>query len=312
MATSTPTPTSPANLVDVKAAQDRISGYARRTPLLRASVDGRPLLLKLEYLQQTGTFKLRGALNALLAHRERDTATDRVVTASGGNHGLAVATAARLLGMAAVVYVPETVPEAKARRLAASGADLIRVGERFADAAAAARDRAAAAEVPYVHAYNDPDVVSGQGTLAAEIAADAPDCDAVAVAVGGGGLVAGIAAAARVRHVAAVEPEGCQSLHAALDAGEPVDVAVDSVASSALGATRVGEVPFAVLRAHPPLSVLVTDAEILAARDRLWEEFRIAAEPAAAAPFAAWLAGRVPGETPCLVVCGANSDWTPA
>lgn len=110
----------------------------------------------------------------------------------------------------------------------------------------------------------------------------------------------------------AVEPEGCQSLHAALAAGEPVDAPVDSVAASALGAARVGDVPFAVLRRNPVTPVLVSDAEILAARDRLWEEFRIAAEPAAAVPFAAWLAGRVPGDDPCLVICGANADWRPA
>ncbi|MBV2364592.1 serine/threonine dehydratase [Streptomonospora nanhaiensis] len=292
---------------DVAVAARRIAPYARRTPVLSATVDGRPLSLKLEHLQATGAFKLRGALNALLAAGR----PERVVTASGGNHGLGVATAARMLGLAALVYVPETVPEVKARRLEESGAELVRVGAHYAEAAEAAVARAQSEGLRYLHAYDDPDVVAGQGTIGAEIAQDAPQCDGVAVAVGGGGLVAGVRLGAGDRVVTAVEPEGCRSMHAALAAGEPVVAPVDSVASSALGAARMGDVPFAVLRHNPVATALVTDAEIVAARDRLWEEFRIAAEPAAAVPFAAWLAGRVAGEHVCLVICGANADWTP-
>ncbi|MDT0302581.1 serine/threonine dehydratase [Streptomonospora wellingtoniae] len=299
--------TSLPSSADVAAAAERIAAHARRTPVLSARVDGRPLSLKLEHLQITGAFKLRGALNAMLAAG----APQRVVTASGGNHGLGVAAAARMLGTEALVYVPETVPEAKARRLEASGAELIRTGAHYAEAAEAARARAGAEGLRYLHAYDDPDVVAGQGTIGHEIAREAPECDSVAVAVGGGGLVAGVRLGAAGLRVTGVEPEGCRSLHAALAAGEPVDTPVDSVASSALGAARVGDVPFAVLRAHPVDTALVTDIEITAARDRLWEEFRIAAEPAAAVPFAAWLAGRIPGEHTCLVVCGANASWTP-
>ncbi|GAA3991430.1 threonine/serine dehydratase [Thermobifida alba] len=299
-----PTPTA----LDVRLAAERIAPHLRRTPLLRARLRGRPLLLKLEHLQITGAFKLRGALNALLA----GDVGGRVVTASGGNHGLGVATAARMLGVSATVYVPETVPEVKERRLREAGAEVVRAGAEYAAAAAAARARAEADGVRYVHAYDDPDVVAGQGTLGYEIAADAPDCDAVAVAVGGGGLVAGVSLGIGEERVAvAVEPHGCASLHAAFAAGGPVDVPVDSVASSALGASRVGDVPFRVLRDRRVVCALVSDAEILAARDLLWEEFRIAAEPAAAVPLAAWLAGRVPGELPCVVVCGANADWRP-
>ncbi|WP_017592957.1 serine/threonine dehydratase [Nocardiopsis potens] len=307
MAPSTAVPAHVPTSADVREAADRVAGRARRTPLLRARVDGRRVTLKLEHLQLTGSFKLRGALNALTARRSA-----RVVTASGGNHGLGVAAAARMLGTEAVVYVPETVPEAKARRLEASGARLVRAGDRYAAAAEAALEYAAAEGVRYLHAYDDPLIVAGQGTVGLEIAQDAPDCDAVAVAVGGGGLAAGVRLGAEGREVVAVEPEGCRSLHAALAAGEPVDAPVDSVAASALGATRVGRTPFEVLRARPVTPALVGDGEILAARDRLWEEFRIAAEPAAAVPFAAWLAGRVPGENPCLVVCGANTGWRPA
>ncbi|MEY9211372.1 serine/threonine dehydratase [Thermobifida halotolerans] len=299
-----PVPTA----LDVRLAAERTAPHLRRTPLLRAELRGRPLLLKLEHLQTTGAFKLRGALNALLA---RDSG-GRVVTASGGNHGLGVATAARMLGARATVYVPETVPEVKERRLREAGAEIVRAGADYATAAAAAREYAEAEGVRYLHAYDDPDVVAGQGTLGYEIAADAPDCDAVAVAVGGGGLVAGVSLGiGEERTAVAVEPHGCASLHAALAAGGPVDAPVDSVASSALGASRVGDVPFAVLRGRRLATALVSDTEILAARDLLWEEFRIAAEPAAAAPMAAWLAGRVPGELPCVVVCGANADWRP-
>ncbi|MFE0175958.1 serine/threonine dehydratase [Streptomyces sp. NPDC059002] len=291
---------------DVRAAADRIRPYARRTPLLDLEADGRRVLLKLEFLQRSGSFKLRGALNALLS----GPGDEHVVAASGGNHGLAVATAAALLGVSATVYVPETVPAAKARRIEAAGARLVRHGATFAEAAAAASDAAARPGHRFLHPYDDPAVVAGQGTVAAEIVAAEPAVDAMAVAVGGGGLAAGTALASAGRQVVAVEPEHCRCLHDALAAGRPVDSAVDSVAASATGASRVGEIAFAVLGAHDVSSVLVDDEQILRARDRLWEECRIAVEPAAAVPFAAWLAGLVPGDLPCLVVCGANADWT--
>jgi threonine dehydratase len=293
-----------SDMPDVAAAASRIAPYVRRTPVLRAEVDGRPVVLKLEHLQRTGSFKVRGALNALLGAPSRP---ERVVTASGGNHGLAVATAAALLDLPATVYTPESVPAAKARRIEATGAKLIRHGATYAAAADAAM---AVPDALYVPAYDHPLVIAGQGTCAAEAVADAPDVDALVVAVGGGGLAAGTVLGAGGRHVVAVEPEGCQALHDALDAGRLVDSPVGGVAKSALGATRVGAVPFAILRSVT--SVLVTDRQILAARDRLWEEFRLAVEPAGAVPFAAWLAGAVPGELSCLVLCGANTDWTPS
>lgn len=289
---------------DVAAAASRIAPYARRTPILRAEVDGRPVVLKLEHLQRTGSFKVRGALNALLGAPSRP---ERVVTASGGNHGVAVATAAALLDLPATVYTPEWVPDAKARRIEATGAKLIRHGATYAEAASAAT---AVPDALYVPAYDHPLVIAGQGTCAAEAVADAPDVDALVVAVGGGGLASGTVLGAGGRHVVAVEPVGCQALHDALEAGRPVDSPVGGVAKSALGATRVGAVPFAILRSVT--SVLVSDGEILAARDRLWEEFRLAVEPAGAVPFAAWLAGAVPGDLSCLVLCGANTDWTPS
>ncbi|MET9709130.1 threonine/serine dehydratase [Nocardiopsis alba] len=303
------TTTAPAvpTATDVRAAAERISPHTRRTPVMRAEIDGRTLTLKLEQLQRTGAFKLRGALNALMGGEP----TDRVITASGGNHGLGVATAAKILGVRATVYVPETVPEAKAVPLAATGAEIVRVGEHYAVAAEAARHQAESEGIRYLHAFDDALVVAGQGTVGLEVAADAPECDTIVVAVGGGGLAAGVRLGADGRRVVAVEPEGCQSMHAAMAAGHPVTTPVESVASSALGAATLGRVPFEVLRAHPVTPALVGDAEIISAQTRLWQEFRIATEPAAAVPFAAWLAGRVPGENPCLVVCGANADWRP-
>jgi threonine dehydratase len=283
---------------DVAAAAGRIAPHVRHTPLFDVEVDGRRLLFKLEHLQRSGSFKLRGALNALLAGPR----PDGVVTASGGNHGLGVATAAALAGIPATVFVPRTVPEAKARRIEAAGATLVRHGDTYAEAAAAARIEPGR----YLHAYDDPDVVAGQGTVAAEIVAAAPQVEVVVVAAGGGGLAAGTALATGGRTTVTVEPENCRAVHAALTTGAPVDVPVDSIAASALGATRIGEVPFAVLSAAGAVPLLVTDAEIESARDRLWEEFRLRVEFAAAAPFAAWLAGRIPAGLTCLVLCGAN------
>jgi threonine dehydratase len=261
-------------------------------------------------------FKIRGALNALLAGRESGRRDASVVTASGGNHGLGVATAARWLGIPATVYVPATVPDIKASRIAAAGAEVVKTGRVYADAERAAREFAAGQGRFYVHAYDDPAVVAGQGTLAGEIAADLPGCDVVAVPVGGGGLLAGVSGGlAAIGHqavVVGVEPEGCPTLHAAVEAGEPVDVGADSVAASALGASRIGGLALAAYRANPVGLALVSDKEIIAARDRLWEEYRLAVEPAAATVFAAWLSGQVPGARPCLVLSGANATWTPA
>jgi threonine dehydratase len=301
---------------DYAAAARRIAPYVRRTPLLTVTIDGREVSLKLEHLQAAGVFKIRGALNALLARREDGHLDASVVTASGGNHGLGVATAARWLGIPATVYVPATVPDIKASRIAAAGAEVVKTGRVYADAERAAREFAAGQGRFYVHAYDDPAVVAGQGTLALEIVADLPECDAVAVPVGGGGLLAGVsgalAAIGRSAVVIGVEPEGCPTLHAAVEAGEPVDVGADSVAASALGASRIGGLALAAYRANPVGLALVSDKEIIAARDRLWEEFRLAVEPAAATVFAAWLSGQVPGDRPCLVLSGANATWTPA
>src|ERR1017187_4089885 len=231
----------------------------------------------------------------------------------GGCYADAEAAAAEIKGVSPVVYVPRTTPEAKIRRIAAEGARVVRDGECYADAEAAARAWAARSGGIYLHAYDDPAVIAGQGTVGLEIARQAPWCDSVAAAVGGGGLAAGLSVSVGSdRTIVAVEPEHCNALHAAFSAGGPVDAPVDSVTASALGASRVGENAFALLSSGRVQLALVTEQEITHARDRLWEEFRLAVEPAAAVPFAAWLAGRVPGQHPCLVLCGANTDWRPA
>jgi len=279
-----------------------LSQYVRRTPTMHVTVDGRPLVLKLEHLQLTGSFKIRGAVNKLLSLDASE-----VVTASGGNHGIAVAQAAQLLGAHATVFVPVTAPETKTRRIEALGAKLIRHGNTYAEAALAARELG----LPYVEAYNDQKVIEGQSTVTGEIVEDVPEVDAIAIAVGGGGLIAGTALASGGRHIIAVEPEHCCAMHNALKAGAPVDSEVDSVAADALGATRAGELPLEILRQHHVSSVLVSDEDVLAARDRLWADFRLAVEPAGAAAFAAFVSGDVPGELPCVVLCGANSEWQP-
>jgi threonine dehydratase len=293
---------------DVSAAARRVAPYVRRTPVLRAEVDGRPVVFKLEHLQRTGSFKLRGAVNAVLA---TDSPT-HVVTASGGNHGLAVATAASLLSLPATVFVPVSVPGGKARRIEAAGARLVRHGAKYAEAVDAALTEASAIGGQCVPAYDHPMVVAGQSTCTLEITEQVPEVDTLVVPVGGGGLAAGTALAAGGRAVVTVEPEHCCSLHNALTAGAPVESTVDSIAASALGASKVGDIPFTILRDSGARSTLVTDTQILAARDRLWEEFRLAVEPAAATPFAAFLAGLVPGDLPCLILTGSNTDWTPA
>ena len=294
---------------DVQDAADRIGPYVRMTPVLAAEIGGRPVTLKLENLQVTGSFKFRGALNGIITH---DTG-GHVVAASGGNHGLGVATAAKIMAISATVYVPRTTPEAKVRRIAAQGARVVQHGASYAEAESAAREWAERSGGSYLHAYDDPAVIAGQGTVGLEIISHAPWCDSVAAAVGGGGLAAGLSVSLGAdRTVVAVEPEHCNSLHEAFSAGGPVDAPVDSVTASALGASRVGENAFALLSSGNVRLTLVTEREIAHARNLLWEELRLAVEPAAAVPFAAWLADRVPGDHPCLVLCGANTDWHPA
>ncbi len=309
---------------EVRAAAARIAPYIRRTPTLDLTGTTRAtypweIVLKLESLQVTGSFKTRGALNTLLTvGYER--LTRGVVTASGGNHGLGVAYAARALGTRATVFVPETVPAMKAERIAAWGAEVRKVGREYAVAAAAAVEEAGRRGCPYVHAYADAPVIAGQGTVALEFVEDAgATLDYMLIAVGGGGLIGGVSAfLAEMPYVTVVgiEPEGAATMHAALAARGPIDIdRLDSYAADALGARRVGDLNYALARAHVARVELVTDEDIMAAQRWLWEEVQVVAEPGGAAALAGLLSGksRVPeGARVGELVCGGNAKGVPA
>ena len=288
---------------DIVDTHRAIRDQVRRTPVV--DLDG--VTLKLELLQHAGSFKPRGALAAVLAEPSRP---QRLVAASGGNHGLAVAHVGAALGIPTDVFVPDIAAPVKVAAIQERGATVHQQGADYAAAFEASRQAAAADGVLAIHAYDGPRTLQGQGTVALELEEQEPDLDAVVVAVGGGGLIGGIAAwyAGTATRVVAVEPERCPALHHALAAGEPVPAPVGGVAADALGASRVGERGFASCRAAGVESLLVTDEEILEARRHLWRELRIAAEPAGATALAAVLAGRVTGDRVGVVVCGANTD----
>ncbi len=298
----------------IAATERAIRPHIRRTPLLAADAAefGLPagaLLFKLELLQHAGSFKARGAFANLLLRRVPQAG---VVAASGGNHGAAVAYAASRLGVPAAVYVPAITSPAKLDRIRGYGAELVIAGERYADALAASEAHAAATGAMTVHAYDQPETLLGQGTLGLELAAQAPALDTLLVAVGGGGLIGGIAAwyAGRVR-VVAVESDGAPTLHAAFAAGRPVDAPAGGIAADSLAPLQVGRLMFPIARAHvAPEVVLVTDDDIRAAQAALWEGMRIVAEPGGAAAFAAVLSGRyrrAADERVGVLVCGGNT-----
>lgn len=299
----------------IDAAAAAMSGLTRRTPVLAlprgAFGADAALFLKLEHLQQAGSFKARGAVNRLIAERPA-----RVVAASGGNHGAAVAFAAQALGIEAEIFAPELSSPAKRARIRGFGARLVVTGADYAEAAEAAAARAADTGATNAHAYDHPLTIAGQGTVAREFLAQVQreavePLDTVLVAVGGGGLAAGVAAwCAGAARVVAVEPERCAALHAALEAGRPVDAPVGGVAADALGARRVGALPYEILAPRLGGAALVEDAAIVAARRRLWDDLRLAVEPAAAAGLAALLSGAYRperGERVGVILCGANT-----
>ncbi|MFJ5110837.1 serine/threonine dehydratase [Streptomyces sp. NPDC088551] len=303
---------------DIKQATDRITGHVRPVAVAPADPGAAQVWLALEHLQHTGSFKARGAQNFLRAHREEGTLPDAGVTiASGGNAGLACAWAARQQDVTATVFLPETAPRVKVARLRSYGADVRLTGTSYAEALAACQDFAATTGALASHAYDNPLIAAGAGTLLEEIHQRIPDLDTVVVSVGGGGLFAGVATAARhhgIRTVA-VEPENCRALNAALGAGRVVDTPVDSVASDSLGASRATTLALRAAQHDGVRSVLVPDAEIIRARRALWADYRLAAEHAAATALAALtVEGEgygyrpVEGERICVVLCGANTD----
>ena len=296
------------------AAARRVEGRVRRTPLLRPS-DRDAVWLKCEFLQHCGVFKTRGAFNRQLAASETgELSAAGIVVASGGNAGLAQAYAASQLGIKATVFVPLAAPQVKVDRIERYGAEVVRIGVEYAEAFEAAAAFADSTGATFAHAYDQPEVAAGAGTIAEEILEDEPSIDTIVVAVGGGGLYAGVAASASGRaRVVAVEPETIPTLRQAMAADRPVDVSVSGVAADALGARRIGSLAFAAQKAERPVSVLVTDEQIVEARQRLWHDYRIASEFGAATAYAAMLSGRyVPsdGERVAVIVCGANTDPT--
>jgi threonine dehydratase len=288
---------------EIEEAAARIAPYVRRTPTIELSPG---VELKLEFLQVTGSFKPRGMFNKMLSSAVPDAG---VVAASGGNAGLAVAYAAGRLGHRAEIFVPEGAPVVKVARIESYGALVHRAGATYADAAEASVAHAEATGAMTIHAYDQPEVVAGAGTIGLEL----PPVDTVLVAVGGGGLIAGIASwfAGRVR-VVAVEPEGSPTLAAAVAAGRPVDVDAGGVASDSLGARRIGALAWEqVMLGHITGNVVLPGDAVLAARQELWSALRIAAEPGGAAALAALSSGAYvpsPGERVCVIVCGANAS----
>lgn len=300
---------------DILTAAARIAGHVRRTPVIEVepAAPAGACWLKLEFLQHSGSFKARGAFNRLLAAAEvGDLPPAGVITASGGNAGLAVAHAARALRVPAEVYVPTTAPAVKVEKLRRLGATVVACGDQYAEAYEGATKRAADTGALVCHAYDQPEVCAGQGTIGLELREQIDGLDTVLVAVGGGGLLAGIAAALldRVR-VVAVEPETAPTLHAALAAGGPVDVEVSGVAADSLGARRAGAIAYSVAVGAGVRSVLVDDDRIRQARRLIWDRYRLVVEHGAATAMAALSAGAyrpAPGERVAVLLCGANTD----
>lgn len=289
--------------------------FLRTTPLLRlpgraVGVDCAEVWLKLEHLQVGGSFKARGMLYRLLANPVPDSG---VIIASGGNAGIAVAAAAQALGVRCEVFVPEISPEAKRARLRALGAEVVVTGAAYSQAYEASVARQQATGALQAHAYDQPEVVAGAGTLAAEIEEQGGRLpDSLLVSVGGGGLIGGVAAWVESRaRVIALEPERAPTLHAARAAGQPVDVEVGGIAADSLGARRIGGIGWAVSQRHVHDALLLPDDAIRAAQLWLWKELKLAVEPAAALGLAALQTGTyrpAPHETVALILCGANFD----
>jgi len=296
---------------DIAAAERRIRPYIRRTPCLDTEPGAfglaTPFNLKLEFVQHAGSFKPRGAFNTLLSS---EVPSIGVAAASGGNHGIAVAHAARALGHAARIFVPVISSPAKVAAIRARGADLVVGGDRYVDALDACEAYIAGSGALSVHAYDAWATMAGQGTVGLEWEEQAPTLETILVAVGGGGLVAGMAAWFQHRvKVVGVEPEGSTALASAMAAGSPVDVSVNSIAADSLGARNCGPRVLDVATRWVDRVVLVTDAAIKDAQRRLWSEMRVAAEPGGATALAALLSGVYQprkNEKVGVLLCGAN------
>lgn len=290
------------------------SHFIRQTPLWKLpgkalDVACAEVWLKLEHLQTGGSFKARGMLNRLLSN---PIPASGVIVASGGNAGIATAAAAKALGVRCEVFVPEMSSPAKRAKLAALGAQVVVTGAAYADALQACLARQQETGALLTHAYDQPEVLAGAGTMALEIEQQGGLPDSVLVSVGGGGLIGGVASWFEQRsRVVALEPELAPTLFKAREAGQPIDVAVSGIAADSLGAKRIGTLGWQATQAHVRDALLLTDESIRAAQLWLWKELKLAVEPAAALPLAALHSGRyVPraDEKVCLIICGANLD----
>jgi threonine dehydratase len=298
---------------EIQDAGRRTAVHVRRTPVMALEekafgIDARTFF-KLECLQHTGSFKPRGAFNCILASTIGETG---VIAASGGNHGAAVAYAAQKLGHKAEIFVPTITPKNKVERLRHYDANITITGDNYDQALAASRERALQTGAVSIHAYDDARVLAGQGTLGMEFEEQVRGLDSVLIAVGGGGLIGGVASwyQDRVR-VIAIEPERAPTLHNALAAGQVVSVETGGVAADSLGARRVGELMFPIAQKFVPHSLLVTDEQIVEAQRTLWRHFRIIAEPGGATALAALLSGAYKphaGERVGVVLCGSNAE----
>jgi len=306
----------PAMAVDrdgIARVYQAIRPHIRRTPVVEANgadfgLSGVRLVLKLELLQHAGSFKSRGAFTNLLL---RDIPPAGVVAASGGNHGAAVAYAAMKLGKPARIFVPKVCSPAKIDRIRGYGADLVVTGDRYDDALAASRAWAAESGALAIHAYEQIETLLGQGTVGLEFEEQDPGLDVLLVAVGGGGLIGGIAAwyGGRTR-IVGVEPEAAPTLTKALAAGHPVDAEAGGIAADSLAPKRVGELMFPIAKAYVNQVLLVPDEGIRNAQRALWDGLRVVAEPGGAAALAALLCGRYrakAGERVGVLVCGGNT-----
>jgi threonine dehydratase len=289
----------------IHQAEQRIRPYIRRTPTLEVTPG---LMVKLELTQHAGSFKTRGAFTNLLF---RDIPAPGVVAASGGNHGAAVAYAARQLGIPAKIFVPRISSRAKIDRIRSYGAELVVGGDFYGDALLASEAWVRESGALAIHAFDQEETLMGTGTLGLELEGQAPDLDTVLIAVGGGGLLAGVASwyANRIR-VIGVEPEDAPTLTHALKAGHPVDAPTGSVAADSLSPRKVGEKVFPLVKEFVDRVLLVTDNAITQAQQALWDTLRIVAEPGGAAAFAALTGGAYrpsPGERVGVVVSGGNT-----
>ena len=298
---------------EIETAAQRISPYVRQTPVINLEADAFNvkgfITLKLESLQHTGSFKPRGAFNRLLSNSVPKAG---VIAASGGNHGVAVAYAAQQLGYRAEIFVPTIASPIKIQRLRDYGAEVNVIGDVYADALAASQQRQQESGALVVHAYDQPEVLAGQGTTGRELEQQQPDLDTILIAVGGGGFIGGIAAwyAGKTR-IIGVEPETSAALAAALEANQPVAVEVSGIAADSLGAKQVGEYMFPIAQQYVDHVALVSDQAIHQAQLTLWTELRIIAEPGGATALAALLSGAYKpdaGERIGVIVCGANTD----